>query len=305
MGLMEQPSFHTCSGCSSSTWSFGQAHCRSSGPAARTTSWRGTFRAAQEGGGWRALTRSYACSAHWYWPGQDRARLQQHTAGRRPTAGSPFMYSRNVNKSAGAATSGALLRTGSRGTSSSSCKGSGLVKSPADVVGAPGAAIGAGGQVRLRGAGTHGGGLPPAARLPHAQPAAWTRTGTEHPALDGVTSPFPRGLTGTPVGSGGIARYGRGWVGVDGTWRALDPPAPLVAVPPPTAELATQCAIFFHDISRTHYVTGATTARLLPAPLEPRRSGGGRWDGPCAGGRPGLCAVFTYFPSFAVRRPPR
>ena len=58
---------------------------------------------------------------------------------------------------------------------------SGPIQSRADVVGPPGAAVRAAGQVPLQGAGAGGRGPPPAARLPHAQPASTSSLGRTYP----------------------------------------------------------------------------------------------------------------------------
>ena len=137
--------------------------------------------------------------------------------------------------SAGTARGGTLLHTGSHGTCSGGGRGNGIVQGLADVAGAPGAAN----QAPLRGAGPGCGGTPPAARLPHTQPAGSTRPGAEHSALGGENPPPPLGPAGAPVGGRGAPSTGREpkWFGAHGTGRAVEPPPHS----PPSTPLGAAC----------------------------------------------------------------
>ena len=102
-----------------------------------------------------------------------------------------------------------MLHTGSRGTPNGSGGGSGLVKGPTGMVGAPGTATVAASHAPLHGARTGGGGPTSTAGLPHAQPTGSARPGAEHSALGGDSRRPTSRSSGPPAGRGGEAWYGR------------------------------------------------------------------------------------------------
>ena len=78
--LAGPPCGSTCSSSSSTAWSSRHAGCRPQGPAARTTSLRGTCHGAQEVGPRRARTRLCARSARGRWELPGRAHHRRRTS---------------------------------------------------------------------------------------------------------------------------------------------------------------------------------------------------------------------------------
>ena len=166
--------------------------------AARTTCLRGTCHGAREVGP-STPVRDCARAAP---EGGDGPAAPTTGSGRQastvPPVPRPFKAARRALP-AGAAGGRALLRAGSRGTPYGSGGDSSLVKGPASVASAAGAATRAASQAPLRGAGTGSGGPPLAAGLLLAQPASMAPPGAEHPAVVRIAPPPPpRGIQRAP-----------------------------------------------------------------------------------------------------------
>ena len=185
---------------------------------------------------------------------------------------------------AGAARSCALLCTGPRGASRGSGGGGGLIKGLADMVGTPRATS----QAPLRGTGTAGGGPPPVAGLPHAQPAGSVQRTL--PWVGSTPPPHP-GSSGRPGRGGGAPDTGREpqWIGADGSGRVAELPPPPSAGAPGDGTThhggGTRCTPprvrrFFRDFARANRVTGAATARLPPSCHAGEGEGRGTGDAP-------------------------